>query len=88
MPRADACAAAVSSGLDARLDGAGIVYPGLPAELAWVARGAGVEAYKRREATFGITGYADLQGAALRVARDYLEGFAPIIESYATRGIA
>jgi hypothetical protein len=89
----EACAAAVSAGFDARLVDA--VWPGppieppvLPAELTWSALTAGVEAYKRREATFGITGYVDLQGAAIRVARDYLEAVAPILERYATRGLA
>ena len=90
---ADACAAAVSAGLDSRLDGATwptppIEPPELPAELIWAALTAGVEAYKRREATFGLTGYVDLQGAAIRVARDYLEAIAPIVERYATRGLA
>lgn len=91
---AELCASAVSSGLDARLVGMTTTDPppsDPPAtypELAWCALRAGTEAYKRREATFGITGYADLAGAAIRVARDYLEGFAPIIERYATRGLA
>ena len=49
---------------------------------------AGVEAYKRREAVFGITGYVDLQGAAIRVARDYLEAQRPILDRYATPGLA
>jgi hypothetical protein len=90
---ATACAAAVSAGFDARLEGAVWVSvpidpPELPAELRLAARLAGIEAYKRREATFGITGYVDLQGAAIRVARDYLEAAAPIIRRYATVGIA
>lgn len=84
---AELCAAAVSGGMDSRLEGAVLTDPP-PVELQWSALRAGVEAYKRREATFGITGYADLQGAAIRVARDYLEGFAPILERYATRGLA
>jgi len=60
----------------------------LPAELVWCASMAGVEAYKRREAVFGLTGYVDLAGAAIRVARDYLEAQAPIIARYATLGLA
>lgn len=90
---AELCAGAVSEGLDVRLIGA--VWPGqldepprVPAELRYAALGAGVEAYKRREATFGITGYIDLQGAAIRIARDYLEAMAPLIARYATVGIA
>jgi hypothetical protein len=85
---ADACADAVNEGFDARLDGAVYPAPPLPAELTWAALSAGVEAYKRREATFGLTGYVDLQGAAVRIARDYLEGVAPLIARYATVGIA
>jgi hypothetical protein len=90
---ADACAAAVNAGFDARLVGAvwpspPIEPPELPAELVWAALTAGVEAYKRREAAFGITGYVDLQGAAIRVARDYLDSVAPLLARYATVGIA
>lgn len=85
----DLCASAVSGGLDERLQGAVWVNPpALPAELQVAALTAGVECYKRREATFGLTGYVDLQGAAIRIARDYLEGIAPIIARYATIGIA
>jgi len=83
---AAACAAAVNEGFDFRLTGA--LYAGTPAELTWAARSAGVEAYKRREATFGLTGFVDLQGAAIRVARDYIEAQAPIIARYATFGLA
>jgi hypothetical protein len=85
---ADACASAVSAGLDMRLFGTVVDPLALPAELTWAALMAGVEAYKRREATFGLTGYVDLQGAAIRVARDYLESIGPIIARYATVGIA
>ena len=80
---------AVNGGFDYRLMGAVWVNPpALPPELVAHARIAGVELYKRREATFGLTGYVDLQGAAIRLARDYLEGVAPIIARYATVGIA
>jgi hypothetical protein len=90
---ADVCAAAVNGGLDHRLFGAVWVTPPIepaliPAELVYVALNAGAEAYKRREAPFGLTGYVDLQGAAVRVARDYLDAQAPIIARYATFGIA
>lgn len=84
---AEICAAAVNAGLDERLDGVEVLVP-LPAELVLVAQLAGVEAYKRREAVFGVTGYVDLQGAAVRVARDYLDGWRPVIARYATLGIA
>jgi hypothetical protein len=85
---ADACAAAVNAGIDYRLTGGEPWVDPAPPEIVWAALGAGVEAYKRREATFGITGYVDLQGAAIRVARDYLEAVAPILARYATVGIA
>jgi hypothetical protein len=90
---AELCAGAVSDGIDKRLEGAiwaaPLVEPAaLPFELRWAALGAGVESYKRREATFGLTGYVDLQGAAIRVARDYLEAVAPLIARYATHGLA
>jgi hypothetical protein len=83
---ADVCADAVNAGMDQVLEGATIV--GDEPELLWLASMAGVEAYKRREAVFGITGYVDLQGAAIRVARDYLEAQRPILARYATPGIA
>jgi hypothetical protein len=83
---ADLCAAAVSGGFDAKLDGVTFATP--PAELTFAALTAGVEAYKRREATFGLTGYVDMQGAAIRVSRDYLDAIAPLLARYATVGIA
>ena len=76
---ADAVAAAVDSGITIRLNGATVVDD---SELTAVALLAGAEAYKRREATFGLTGYADLEGNAIRVARDYLAGIAPMIDRY------
>jgi hypothetical protein len=89
---AELCAAAVNAGLDHVLeDGIAAVPPtvtGTEPELLWLARMAGVETYKRREAVFGITGYVDLAGAAIRVARDYLEAQRPILARYATVGIA
>lgn len=85
---ADACAAAVNQGLDVRLTGVPVFDTADYPELEWSALTAGVEAYKRREAAFGLTGYVDLQGAAIRVARDYLEAIAPLIARYATVGIA
>jgi len=84
---AQLCADAVNAGLDARLEGALYVSPPPPPELVLVAQLAGVEAFKRREAVFGLTGYADLAGAAIRVTRDYLDSYAPIIARYATRGL-
>lgn len=76
---ADAVAAAVDSGITVRLNGATVTDD---SELTAAALLAGAEAYKRREATFGLTGYADLEGNAIRVARDYLAGIAPMIDRY------
>ena len=80
---ADAVAAAVESAITARLNGAVIVDPS-PAfdELHVAAILAAAEAYKRKEAAFGLTGFADMQGAAIRVARDYLDGVYPIVNRY------
>lgn len=84
---AEVCAGAVNAGLDKRLEGAAYIDPPPPAELVFVAQTAGIEAFKRKEAVFGITGYVDLQGAAIRIARDYLDSAAPIIARYATHGL-
>jgi hypothetical protein len=54
----------------------------MQAELDVAAMLAGAEAYKRKEATWGLTGYADLEGNAIRVAKDYLEGIKPIADRY------
>lgn len=85
---ATACAAAVNAAVEIRLQGAEILNPS-PAydELTLAARLAGAEAYKRKEAVFGVTGYSDLEGAAIRIARDYLTGVGPIIERYSVPGI-
>ena len=96
---ADAVASAISAGFDHRLrdawgfDSADPPAPlppptPLPAELTVAALNAGVELYKRREAPFGPTGYVDISGSAIRLARDYLEAVAPILARYATVGIA
>ena len=81
---ADACAAAVNSGVDARL---GIVFADLPeeaeGEVAPAALVAATEAYKRREAPFGVTGYVDLSGSAVRVARDWLAAVQPQLDRWA-----
>lgn len=90
---AELCAGAINAGIDHRLYGSTLVNPliapaELPPEVVAAASYAGVEAYKRREAVFAVTGFVDLQGAAIRVARDYLEGIRPILARYATFGIA
>ena len=84
---ADACAAAVNAAIEYRLGGAVILDPSLAMdEIKVAARIAAGEAYKRKEATFGITGYSDLQGAAIRVARDYMDGVYPLINRWRTIG--
>jgi hypothetical protein len=82
---AAACASAVQSGIEYRLNGAEILDPSAAfTELKVAARLAGAEAYKRKEATFGLTGFADMNQTAIRVAKDYLEGVRPIIDRYRT----
>ena len=85
---ADKVAAALMSGLTHRLNGT-VIEDGSPAEdeLNVALLIGGAEGYKRREATFGLTGYADLEGNAIRVARDYLDGVRPLIERYSVPGI-
>ena len=80
---ADAVAAALVAGLTSRLNGAVIVDgSGAEDELNVALLIGGAEAYKRREATFGLTGYADLEGSAIKVAKDYLDGVKPLINRY------
>jgi hypothetical protein len=80
---ADKVAAALMSGLTYRLNGA-VIEDGSGAEdeLNVALLIGGAEGYKRREATFGLTGYSDLEGNAIRVARDYLDGVRPLIDRY------
>jgi len=78
---ANAVAGAVVQGITHRLNGA-TTTPEAETELNVAAMIAGAEAYKRREATFGVAGYADLEGNAIRVAKDYLEGMRPVIDRY------
>ena len=80
---ADMVAAAVLSGATTRLNGAVIESPsGAEDELNVAILLAAAEGFKRQEATFGLTGYADLEGNAIRVARDYLAGVQPLIDRY------
>lgn len=81
-----ACADAVNAGITVRLNGAEITLPP-PAELQTAAIMAGGETYKRREAPFGITGFNDIEGNAIRISRDYLDGITPIIARYSIPGI-
>ena len=75
-----ACATAVNNGIDVRLNGA--IYLDPPPELITAATMAGGEAFKRREAPFGITGFNDIEGNAIRLARDYLDSVRPVIDRY------
>jgi hypothetical protein len=80
---ADKVASALISGLTVRLNGAIILDDSAAEdELEVALLIAGAEAYKRQEATFGLTGYADLEGSAIRVARDYLDSVKPMIDRY------
>jgi len=80
---AEMVAAALVSGVTHRLNGAVIVDgSGAEDELNVALLLGGAEGYKRREATFGLTGFADIEGNAIRVARDYLDGVRPLIERY------
>jgi hypothetical protein len=80
---ANMVANALVSGVTVRLNGA-IIEDGSAGEdeLDVALLIAGAEAYKRQEATFGLTGYADLEGSAIRVARDYLDSVKPLIDRY------
>jgi hypothetical protein len=87
---ADRCATAVNAQVDEYLGvDAWAPDPDRDEAIAQLADLAGVEAYKRREAPFGVTGFADLEGAAVRVARDSLEGVKPGLARWRQRtGIA
>lgn len=78
---AETVAKAVNDGIIVRLNGASVLNPAA-SELHLAAVYAGGEAYKRREAPFGVTGFEDMEGRAIRLARDYLEGAKPIIDRY------
>jgi hypothetical protein len=86
---ADLSAAAVSAAIDTACADLDLDYPpdGFTEEVTWAAMVAAGEAWKRREAPFGVTGYADISGAAIRVARDYLETIRPILQRYVLPGI-
>ena len=77
---ASLCARAVNDGVMVRLNCALITDPP-PDELHIAATMAAGEAYKRREAPFGGT-YYEAEAVAVNLARDYLNGVAPIIARY------
>lgn len=78
---ADAIADAVNAGVDRHLNGATVPPEGVP-EVEAAATMAGAEGFRRRTAPFGVTGYSDLAGVAIRVARDYLEGVKPLLDRW------
>lgn len=49
------------------------------AELAEAAKLAGAQLWARRSAPFGVTGYADAEGGAIRVASDPIAGVRPMV---------
>jgi hypothetical protein len=80
---ADACALAVSHGIDRMLGTQPDPLPvGLYDEVVANALTAGGDAYRRRDAPFGLSSYSDVSGLATRVARDYLEGIRPQLERW------
>lgn len=79
---ADAIAHAVSAGIDRRLNGGTVPDGDATEEVQVAALLAGAEGFRRRSAPFGVTGYADLAGVAIRVARDYLEGVKPLVDRW------
>jgi hypothetical protein len=82
---ATVCADAINAGYDRALSGAAVT--GTEPELIAQAHRAGAELFKSREAPYGVTGYADLAGTAIRLARDPLEASWPVLRRYATPGI-
>ena len=52
------------------------------AEVKPAAELAAIELYKRREAPFGSTSYADAYGQAIRLARDYLHPILPTLRRW------
>lgn len=94
--RADAVAATINAAVTTRLDWpdgtiedrngelipARVATADETAELTEAALLAAAELWARRAAPFGITGYADADGAALRVGTDPLLGVAGMIDRH------
>ena len=86
---ADAAAAAISAAVAHKLE---LDVPEVPtdhpgyAELKPAAELAAVELYKRREAPFGLTSYADAYGQAVRLSRDYLGPILPTLNRWHPTG--
>jgi hypothetical protein len=86
---ADECALGVSHGIDAYLgDIADPLPAGLYEEVHANALTAGGDAYRRRDAPFGLAGYSDAAGISERVARDYLNGVYPQLDRHRVIGLA
>jgi hypothetical protein len=83
------CARAVNAAIDAYL---GVVPDPIPQAMYDEVRGnaltAGGDAYRRRDAPFGMAGYSDVSGISERVARDYINGILPQLDRWRTIGIA
>ena len=73
---ANACAGAVADGITVRLNGAEM--PTDTSELDTAAMLAGVNCYRRREASFA----SDMSGSATNIVGDYLESVKPITDRY------
>lgn len=88
---ADMCAAALTAAVENYLGEYVWAYPGeyvvdvgYPGyeELKPATQLAAVELYKRREAPFGTTSYADAYGQAIRLSRDYLHPILPTLRRW------
>jgi hypothetical protein len=86
---ADECAKGVSAGIDNYLGVQPDILPaGMYEEVRANALTAGGDAYRRRDAPFGMAGYSDVSGVSERVARDYIEGIKPQLDRWKAYGIA
>jgi hypothetical protein len=61
--------------------------PGAGAGIHALLLVAGVELVKRRDAPFGVTGFADAGGAAIRLSRDPLESVRPALARWRYGGV-
>lgn len=80
---ADFCADAVNAAINRFLGSAADpIDPEALLEITPNALTAAGDAYRRRDAPFGLSSYSDISGVATRVARDYLEGVRPQLERW------
>jgi hypothetical protein len=84
---ADAVAAAIDAGVLGVLevDSIAPTDPGYPEILAAAQLGA-LELYQRRAAPFGVVGFADPMGNAIRLARDWLDAIRPQLRRWHRTG--